>query len=115
MDELDTIGSDIWLTKDCSVLEMLIAMSKRIELDIVPEHENTCADWFWLLIGNLGLDKYDNYAFDGPKVDEILKNWLDRNGKSVLFFSEKSNTKTFFGLEYWYQMHIWLAENYENE
>lgn len=115
MDETETIGSDIWLTESCSVLEMLIAMAKRIELDIMPDHKNSCADWFWELISNLGLEKSNNLLFSAEKTDNILKGFLDRNGVVFLFKSNKIDKKQFNKTEFWYQMHIWLSENYEND
>lgn len=115
MDEMEVLGSDIWLTESCSVLEMLVALAKRIELDVMPDHKNTCSDWFWLLICNLGLEKYTNVLFSGEKIDEILHNFMSRNGVSVLFKIQKVTQKQLNNTEFWYQMHIWLAENYEND
>ena len=46
---------------NCSVLEMLIGMAIRCERDIM--HVNGAGDrtieWFWIMIGNLGLDNPD--------------------------------------------------------
>ena len=115
MDETEAMGSDIWLTESCSVLEMLIAMAKRVTLDVMPDHKNTCSDWFWTLCVNLGLKKYTNSHFNSDEIDVILRGFMDRNCVTFLFPSREIDPKKLNKVEFWYQMHIWLSENYEND
>ena len=62
----------------CSILEMLIALAKRAEDNLIynPCEGNNSSYWFWLILSNLGLDEYDdNYYFEG-RVNEILTNFM---------------------------------------
>jgi hypothetical protein len=64
---------------ECTVLEMLIGLSYRLEFETMSSRwEKTPKEWFWILIDNLGLSLYD----DSHRVDEvadILKIFLDRH------------------------------------
>lgn len=95
----------------CSVLEMLIALAGRmtdmLTMDIF--------DWFWSLISNLKLDRFDDGHFDERGISYILNVWLDRK------YDERGNGSLFplrgysgdcKNLDIWTQMNIWIAENY---
>lgn len=105
--------------RDVSVLEVLIALSIRIERDIMGEPGNYQDDrWFWIMIDNLGLNSCTNDDFDEEIVDYILSKWLDRrfsyDGTGGIFpiktprFCQKD-------VEIWYQMCEWIDENYPIE
>ena len=115
--EKNALGSDFWENEPCTVLEMLIALSKRISLDIMPDYGEDISYWFWTLLGNLGVLKYTNLRFNAEEIDGILKKFLDRkygtDGKGSLFPCKKSVLKNFPVLEIWYQMHFWLSENFD--
>ena len=102
----------------CSVLEMLVALAIRIDRDIQPDLEDYdhTSEWFWLMIGNLGLLEQTDDAIDYEEIDHILDKWLERdyefNGEGGLFpleYAEKDQRD----VEIWYQMHAYLMENYE--
>lgn len=101
----------------CSVLEMLVALAIRIDRDIQPDMDyDHTAEWFWLMIGNLGLLKQTDDAIDYEEIDHILDRWLERDyefsGEGGLFpleYAEKDQRD----VEIWYQMHAYLMENYE--
>ena len=113
------VSTDIWEDEPCSVLEMIIALSFRLSRDIMPDYGYPVSYWFWKMIGNLGLDYYDNKRFELDEVDEIVKNWLDRSYQKILksgkilLKSGKIDRKFVEKTEIWYQMMIWLEENYE--
>lgn len=98
-------------TAPCSVLEMLIGLASRmteiLSMDI--------RDWFWDLMRNLGLDRFDDHHFDERGVNYILSVWLDRqydaHGNGSLFpvreYSGDCRT-----LDIWAQMNIWIEENF---
>lgn len=101
-------------TGPCSILEMLIALSDRMT-------EYLCcdiSDWFWDLINNLELNKFNDHSFDERGVSYILSVWLDRGydakGNGSLF-----PLKGYFGdcrnLDTWGQMNAWIAENYPHD
>ena len=113
---------DILVSKHCSVLEMMVALSLRIEHEIM--HDNTKGDrtWLWFrdMIDNLGLVDYDDPKFDkdyvNGKIDEILDIFLDRKYNNCdrignIFVSEVSQSVTNV-TEIWYQMFDYLSENY---
>lgn len=108
-----------------SLLEVLIALSIRCEdMEIADCDDGECHPyereyWFWLLITNLGLDKFDDenyYILDGPdKIDEILQKFVDRkyekNGEGGLF-PLKNVQKDQRKIEIWYQMSAYMVENF---
>ena len=95
----------------CSVLEMLIALADRmteiLDMDIF--------NWFWTLLSNLGLDRFNDAYFDEGQVNYILQVWLDRA------YNRKGNGSLFplsrypgdcRNLDTWGQMNAWIAERY---
>ena len=105
--------SDLWDDKR-SVLEVLIAFSKRI-VEVADEPgEDDPSKWFWIMIDNLGLLEFDDIHFDSEKVDDIIERWLVRkflsNGKFSIFPCQKV-TSDQRDVEMWYQMQAYLNEN----
>lgn len=95
----------------CSVLEMLIALSDRmveiLTMDIF--------DWFWDLLRNLGLDRFDDGHFDENGANYILTIWLDRKFTSSgigSLFPLREYTGDCRNLDIWEQMNAWIEENY---
>ena len=115
---------------DCSVFEMLIALSRRMEFETTDPYngdiENyTDSDlndrtsyWFWEILKNLGLDKYsdeDYYYFGGQhEVYEIVDYMLSRsyswNGEGGMF-PLNNPTCDQRGVEIWYQMCAYLYDH----
>jgi hypothetical protein len=102
-----------WMSLGCSMLEMLIALSRR--LAFMAEGEPR--DWFWELLHNIGLDKssigdvYYNTVLRRT-VDEILDVVIWRRysskGDGGLFplpDSDQDQRK----IEIWYQLNAYLA------
>lgn len=106
----------------CSVLEMMIALSSRIEADITydPDEPDRTVMWFKTMVSNLGLDDCcdENFNFDNHLEDKIYKKinkMLDRKydfygngGLWPLKFTKIDQRK----VEIWYQMCSYLEENY---
>ena len=95
----------------CSILEMLIALADRMTEILTMD----IWDWFWDLIRNLGLERFDDAHFDERGVNYILDVWLDRRydrtGKGSLFpLKEYSGDSR--NLDTWGQMNVWISENY---
>ena len=61
-------ASESWFEIPCSVLEMLIAFSRRasFQTDDLPR------DWFWVFLDNLGLGEMSD---NKPKFDKQAKEW----------------------------------------
>ena len=98
----------------CSVLEMLIALSVRCEEQIMfdPELGDHPERWFWKMIENLGLIEMDDRHFDEDYVNDIVQRFLDRryksNGDGGLF--TVNNCKyDMRKAEIWYQLNWYLS------
>lgn len=103
----------------CSLLEMIIALSRRME-DIFERYDYI--SWFWEMIGNLGLlDFDDNCDIWFPKrynpnaiysiIYDLLNRKYSRNGDGSLFPMNKSK-RDMRKTEIWYQMNNYLIEHY---
>lgn len=105
------------LPSRCSVLEMMIALSMRCE-DVVydPDLGDRTAIWFWCMVENLGLMDMDNRRFDKVRcceiVDRMLARQYEKSGEGGLF-STKSGEIDMRKSEIWYQMNIWIDENFD--
>lgn len=111
--EADIMNPDpAWVHLGCSVLEMLIGLSRRLSF----EAEGGPRDWFWTLIRNLGLFGYNDHNWIGAveyEVDLILETLIWRNyapdGNGGLFPLERARDDQ-RKIEIWYQMHSYLLE-----
>lgn len=123
----DKIGIDFKKTAEfgpCRVIEMLIALSQRMEFELYgSDYNKTSADLFWEFVNNLGLKKYTNKVIVNENsfgdIDMILTRWLDRKydrdgfgGIFPLKYWAKSGLRSQYDTEIWYQMCAYLAENY---
>lgn len=99
--------------RPCSVLEMLVALSIRLEEHIMadPDIGDRTSVWFWTMITNLKLDKMTDSAFDKKYVDEVIQRFLDReykpDGEGGLF-RIKNCKHDLRDVEIWYQAHWYL-------
>lgn len=108
--------------KKCSVLEMMIAFSEKIERDVIGidrDAPSRSDRWFWLMLFNLGIGGMDcSDAYYTSEIDFMLDNVLDIflhrkydfNGNGGLFplKSAKNDQKE---VELWYQMQAFFQEN----
>ena len=100
-----------WQNIGCSVLEMLIALSRRAEFNT----DTSARDWFWIFIENLGLSECNDASDEvTEKASEIIDAFIWRkysgNGVGGLFplrHPQQNQRK----LEIWYQFHSYLNEN----
>lgn len=118
---------ELWYPKyyeidgECSVLEMLIGLARRIDYETVDPYTDDQDDktvyWFWEMIDNLGLLMFDDESYveygGMYQVNKILKNFVERrysrNGKGGLFPLNHSG-KDQRRVEIWYQMSAYLNE-----
>lgn len=107
---LDDIDPD-WMDLGCSVLEMILGLSRR--LSFLTEREPR--DWFWELVDNLGLRCDDRYpTLKEQHIEGVLFKLIwrtySRNGRGGLFplrHPQKDQTE----IEIWQQMSQYLHEN----
>lgn len=105
------IDSDILFLGDgCSVLEMLIAFSRRAAW----QTEESPREWFWVMIDNLGLLELDETVDKNcEQLNEIVDVFLSRtygsNGSGGLFpLRHTLNNQR--KVEIWYQFSEYLHE-----
>lgn len=80
----------VTLGEYCSVLEMMIALSIKIETFMDdPRIGNRTGQWFWKMITNLGLGSMNDNKFDKNTAKDIIETFLDReyepDGRGGLF------------------------------
>lgn len=103
---------------NASVLEVLLAFSRRIETEIMSEDpdKDRIERWFWVMLDNLGLLKTGIYDSE-EEINKILDIWMDRTytkkGHGNIFSTSKSDTDL-RDVELWWQMQRYLVEKYGN-
>ena len=103
----------------CNVLEMLVALSIRIEEDIMaePGDENP-SRWFWEMIKNLDLNHMTDKSFSEKKAGSILFSWMNRlydsEGNGGLFPLKKAKKDQRL-MSIWDQMNLYLNEQLKGE
>lgn len=98
----------------CSVLEMMVALSIRMEgIMEEPDDNDRTGYWFWCMIKNLELDGMDNLHFDRDEVEEkidiLLKRQYEQNGRGGLFTIDNC-AYDLRNVEIWYQM-CWYLDS----
>ena len=118
--EADISRSRVELVLDirpCTVLEMLVALSIRIEETIMdnPEEGDRTPEWFWMMLYNLELTPYEDSNFSEEQVEFIVNRFLERiydtDGKGGLVYirNPRSNLRD---VEIWYQLMWYISDNY---
>lgn len=105
------------IQRPCSVLEMLVGLSRRIP-EMVSDKEP--AQWFWEMIDNLDLSRYSDDAYYNEGgivyVRDIVLNMMKRNytyGGDGGLFPLRNPKKDQRKVEIWYQLQNYLNENYQ--
>lgn len=103
-----------WMGFQCSILEMMIALSRRASFEA---DQGSPRDWFWIFLTNLELQdlndaKYNNNDLD-VEVDEILDQFVWRqyaySGRGGLFPLKEAD-KDQRKVELRYQLAAYLLE-----
>lgn len=103
--------NESWQHYPCSVLEMLIAFSRRANFATdIPSRT-----WFWEFIENLGLIEFNDASGAGPEeVWEMINPFLWRTystgGKDGGLFPLEQPTRDQRTLEIWYQFCDYLVD-----
>ncbi len=100
--------------EECCCLEMFIGLAKRMDDDIMWDGEtDRTADWFWMMMANMGFDEHDDYYV----IEDVLERFLDRkyalNGDGGPFPLKGRNVPNQRKIEIWRQMQAYMVENYE--
>lgn len=97
-----------------NVLEVLIALSSRMD-DILGEPgQNNAGVWFWAMVTNLGLIRYVDRLYNANAVSDILTHWMNReysySGRGGLFplqYPVEDQRR----VNIWDQMAFYISEN----
>lgn len=93
----------------CSVLEVMVALSIRMEDTIMgdPDYGDRTTMWFWTMVKSLGLydmkDDVFDYDYTMHTISRLLHKDYEPNGEGSLFTVRNSN-KDFRDMDIWYQM-----------
>jgi len=106
----DTNLDEDWMRLGCSMLELLIGLSRRLSF----EAEGEPRVWFWELMCNLGLDSFnDATLIPDQKIEDALERVIWRtynsNGRGGLFplnHPRQDQTR----VELWYQLCAYVLE-----
>lgn len=115
------------LTKgDCTLFEMMVALAQRMdyELSDLIAPANRTNRYFFEMLKNLGLEEYTDGYLIGDRldyaseaeIDEILEDLINRtysyDGEGSLFPLKQRYPKDMAKTEVWYQMMLYINENY---
>ena len=99
-----------WLGLGCSMLEMLIGLSRRLSFEADGEPR----EWFWQLLENLDIAHFNDREFNESvynQIDEVLNRVIWRtyesNGVGGLFPLPEADTDQ-TKVEIWYQLSAYL-------
>lgn len=100
----------------CCVLEMMVALSLRVEENIMGDPgDYHLGRWFWEMVENLKLDILNDENFDQNDASYKVGNWMSRNyspdGEGSMF-PLKEYSKDQRKMTLWDQMGAYLVENY---
>lgn len=101
----------------CTVLELLVGLATRLEDDVMQNdaYGNRTPVWFWAMVLNLDLARFDDRFFNAMKISGVLYDWMSRryepNGRGGLFPLENC-LEDQRNVELWLQARAWLNENY---
>lgn len=105
-----------FMNRPCSVLEMLIALSIRVDDDFIGDPaEPHPEEFFWEMIDNLGLCDFTDKNFNISSVDKRIKMWLERRftkyglGSPFPVLDDRRDQRE---LEIWDQMNSYINEKY---
>ena len=107
----DRMVSSLLDDRQCSVLEMLVALAVRCEENIMsdPDIGNRTGLWFWDMIDNLGLDHLDTEEHVRQVITKFLNREYEANGEGGLFTLKHCN-RDLREIEIWYQLCWYLND-----
>lgn len=103
------------LAGPCSVLEMLIALSYRIETDLMydPRYGDRTGEWFRTILNNAKLyisdDDYYQLYIDGI-IDDIMARRYRKNSAGSFFPVKDTKGRDWRKTDLWMQMQLYFTE-----
>ena len=111
---------DVLGNAPCNVLEMMVALSMRIEREIMSDYSkgDRTPDWFWIMITNSGLSQLSNRYFDENLARQMVRRFeyrdYNRNGSGGGLFVINDPKRDMRTADIWYQMQWFLSEQIRN-
>lgn len=106
-----------WMILGCSLLEMLIALSRRLVFE--ADGKAGTSEWFWHLIGNLNLANFNDVHYQEAQHKEYVQHVINDviwrtyrdDGQGGLFplREPREDQRT---VELWYQLANYLLEGH---
>lgn len=99
----------------CTVLEMMVALAIKCEENIMddPSIGNRTAQWFWVMVVNLGLGSMTDDRYDRMTVDKAVERFLNRDyepdGRGGLFTIRRCD-RDLRDVEIWHQL-CWYLDS----
>ena len=121
--ETETRGNFKAKTGPCSYLEMLIALARRLEFDVMQEtkYGDRTIDWFWMFIENMGMSQATNDRWNVTweryvirRLGKIQRKTYMKNGIGGLFVVNEHPDEDLRQIDIWRQMMWWVDENLRN-
>jgi len=101
-------------TQPVSVLEVLIALAKRMN-QIVEDDYDKAPHFFWLMMENLGLIEQNNVLFDPAyvnyRLDILRERKFEPDGSGGALFIIQNPNHDMRDADLWYQAQWYLADN----
>lgn len=111
-----SLGVEDPFRRECSVLEMLVALAIRVEDEFIGAPGDEHPDRFFFdMLKNLDFDYMSDRHFDRECVDRILNNWMSRRftrgglGSPFPVMNDRRDQREF---EIWDQMNHYIYEKY---
>lgn len=105
----------LWLDLDCSIFEMMIALSRRASFQTGWGPDR----WFWTMLENIELEKYNDDVYN-DFIDEAVQRSMNRVMRREYhssgiggFFPLRDPERDQREVELWYQLSAYLLENIE--
>ena len=112
---IDSVEKD-WMTIGCSMLEMLIGLSRRLAFE---SDNDDPARWFWHLLNNINLGNFNDSHIQSEQqldyINQVLEQVIWRNyrqdGRGGLFPLRRPQEDQ-RQVELWYQLSSYLIEGH---
>ena len=106
---------DSVLGPNCTVLEMMVALAIRCELDVAgdPSGENRTSHWFDVMLESMGLTQYTGDSYKDDSVASIIWKMQNHdylpNGEGGLFKIPNGTGFDMTKIEIWSQMNAYIS------
>lgn len=97
---------------DCSVLELLIALSIRMEETVGNEVQNIASRWFWEMITNLGIAGAQDSEFINHMLNILINREYNYDGTDGGLFHISDPRRDLRETELWYQAMWYITKLY---